>query len=76
MPRHYHSLGAKCPYYRGESCGAQTGGAAVFCAGIGEAETVRLFFRTKESKTAFVKRLCRSDWEVCALAKIQEGGSE
>lgn len=70
MPRRYHSSAAKCPFYRGEDCSASGGGASLFCAGVGEAETIRLFFRSKEKLQAHTERHCREDWKGCAIAQI------
>lgn len=69
MPRNYHSSAAKCPFYRGEDC---RGGAALFCAGIGDAETIRLFFRSNEKAIAHREQFCRGEWEDCVIAQIMD----
>lgn len=70
MPRHYHSSAAKCPYYRGEDCSRKGGGASLFCAGVGEAETIRLFFRAYDKAVIHRDVFCRDCWQECAIAQI------
>ena len=70
MPKRYHSTAARCPYYRGEDCSASGGGAAVFCAGVGDAETIRLYFRSREKMREYVEPFCRGDWEECVVAQM------
>ncbi len=69
MSRHYCSSAAKCPYYKGEKSDARQGGAALFCQGVGGAETIKLFFRTNDKMRAQAKQYCRSNWQECPLAK-------
>lgn len=70
MPRNYISPTARCPYYRGERTDAQAGGAALFCAGVGESENIRLFFRSKDKLNEHCGKLCRAGWEECAIAQL------
>lgn len=70
MPKRYHSTAAVCPYYRGEDCSASGGGASLFCAGPGDAETIRLFFRSKDLMKAHADPFCRGDWQECPIAQM------
>jgi len=67
MPRRYHSSAAQCPFYRGEDC---SGGKSLFCAGVQQVETIRLFFRSSEKINAHKEKFCRADWEECPVAQI------
>lgn len=70
MPRSYHSSAAKCPYYRGERADARAGGVLVSCQGCGDAEIIRLYFRSREKMMEHMERLCRDNWEACVVARI------
>ena len=75
MPRNYHSSAAKCPFYRGERYDQREGGAALFCAGVGKAETIRLFFRSKDKLLEHAE-LCRGEWEDCSIAQLLKSTEE
>ena len=68
MPRLYHSSAAQCPYYRGEDINV----ASLCCAGIGQAETIRLFFRARHKAIEHREKYCRGNWEECVIAQIME----
>lgn len=68
MPRRYHSSAARCPSYRGEEWGDKAGGIRLFCAGVGGAETLRLYFRDGQKAVKHRDTYCRDCWRECPVA--------
>ena len=76
MPQYYHSTAAKCPFYRGERADAKAGGVLVSCKGCGDAEIIRLYFRSRGRMREHMDKLCRGNWEACVVARIIQSTEE